>query len=382
MTRLAAPMRSTLLLAVVAIGTSMLAPRPVAAAPGYRVDRGELRRLLDQIVAAGAPGAAARVVDERGVTQAGSGVADQRTGRPMRPGLHYRVGSVTKAYVATVVLQLVAEGRLSLEDTVERWLPGTLPYGDQVTVRQLLNHSGGVPDYIVEPYALLYIDPHARSRSWAPEELIALVANRPPSFPPGTAWSYSNSGYVLAGMIVEAVTGNGLDEELRHRIVRPLRLRDTYLPVDDATMPPPYAGGYSLPPGQSDAPLLDFTAFNPSFAWAAGAVVSDMREVQRFFRALLRGRLLPPAMLAEMTTSVPTGQGFDYGLGVVVIETGSGRAFGHEGAIPGFVNFVLSTEDGRRQVALVMNAQFASPAMSAAFAQVLDALNARLFASP
>ena len=107
----------------------------------------------------------------------------------------------------------VAEGRLSLEDTVERWLPGILPYGDQVTVRQLLNHTSGVPDYVVEPFVRLYTDPQEQFRAWTPRELVALVADQPPEFPPGTAWSYSNTGYVRAGMIVEAASGDTLGQE-------------------------------------------------------------------------------------------------------------------------------------------------------------------------
>jgi D-alanyl-D-alanine carboxypeptidase len=143
------------------------------AAGSQRIDPGELQRLLDQIVAAGAPGAAARVRDGHRVTQAASGLADLHTGRPMRPGLTYRVGSLTKPFVATVVLQLVAEGRLALSDTVERWLPGILPYGDQVTIRQLLSHTSGVPDYTLEPLVRLYTFPldgfvPGGRESWSP----------------------------------------------------------------------------------------------------------------------------------------------------------------------------------------------------------------------
>jgi D-alanyl-D-alanine carboxypeptidase len=385
MTRPAARTLSTALVVAMAAGALLLAPARAAAgavgragtaAPASpRIDPGELRRLLQQVVVAGAPGAAARVRDEHGVTQAASGVADLRTGRPMRPELHYRVGSLTKPFVATVALQLVAEGRLSLRDTVERWLPGILPYGDQVTIRQLLNHTSGVPDYTLEPIMRLYTEPHGRFRAWTPRELVALVADQPPDFPPGTAWSYSNTGYVLAGMIVEAATGHRLGQELARRIFRPLGLRDTFFPVNRPTIPRPYARGYSLPLGQEQGPLLDFTVYNPSLAWAAGALVSDLGDLERFFRALLRGRLLPPRLLAAMTTPVPTGQpGFGYGLGLIVIETPAGRLLGHDGAIPGFLNIVLSTGDGRRQAGMMMNEEFATPAVSEAFSQAFMTL--------
>lgn len=365
--------------AALTVSMMIVAAGASAAAASSRIAAGELRQLLDRVVAAGAPGVAARVTDERGVTQAASGVADQQDGRSMRPTLHFRIGSVTKPYVATVVLQLVGEGRLSLDDTVERWLPGILPYGDQVTVRQLLNHTGGVPDYVIGPYVLLYTDPAARLRTYTPRELVALVADRPASFPAGTAWAYSNTGYVLAGMIVEAVTGGDLAEEVRRRIIRRLRLRDTVFPVDDPSIARPFMRGYGFPPGQQQGPLLEFTEYDPSMAWAAGAIVSDLREVQRFFRALLRGRLLPPHLLAEMTTAVPTGAGYGYGLGLVVFDTPTGRMIGHAGAIPGYRNTVMSSEDGRRQIGVMMSAEFASTAVSDAFAAAFTAIEAQLF---
>ena len=354
-------------------------PNTTATPTRQRIHPGELRRLLDQIVAAGAPGAAARVRDEHGVTAAASGVADLRTGRPMRPWLHYRVGSVTKPFVATVVLQLAAEGRLRLSDTVERWLPGILPYGGQVTIRQLLNHTSGVPDYTLEPLVRLYTFPHGRFRAWTPRELVALVADRPPDFPPGTGWSYSNTGYVLAGLIVKAAAGRTLDQELARRIFRPLGLRDTFFPVNRPTIPGPNPRGYSLPFNQETGPLLDFTVYNPSLAWGAGNLISDLGDLERFFRALLGGRLLPPRLLAAMTTPVDTGvPGYGYGLGLEMIETPSGRLIGHGGAIPGFLNIVLNTRDGRRQLAVMINEEFATPAVYQAFNQAWMAIAARL----
>jgi len=369
-----------LLLAPARAGATTESSNGSTVAPGSRrIDPGELQRLLDQIVAAGAPGAAARVKDERGAQQAASGVADLRSGRPMRPGLTYRAGSVTKPFVATVVLQLVAEDRLSLSDTVDRWLPGILPYGDQVTVRQLLNHTSGVPDYTLEPLVRLYTAPHGRFRAWTPRELVALIAGEPPLFPPGTAWSYSNTGYVLAGLIVEAVTGRRLGQELTRRIFRPLGLRDTFFPVNRPDIPGRNARGYSIDPfGREDGPLLDFTVYNPSLAWGAGNLTSDLGDLARFFRALLRGQLLPPRLLAEMTTPVPTGQGLGYGLGLAVIETPAGRLIGHDGAIPGFLNIVLSTEDGRRQLGIMMNEEFATPAVYEAFNQAFVAIATQL----
>jgi D-alanyl-D-alanine carboxypeptidase len=394
MTRQARRALSAWIVIAMAVGALLVAPAQagtatapsrhrmaVAAAP-QRIDPSELRRLLDQLVAAGAPGAAALVKEEHGVRQAASGLADLRTRQPMRPKLNYRVASVTKPFVATVMLQLVAESRLSLSDPVDGWLPGILPYGDQVSIRQLLNHTSGVPEYLLVPLLELYASRQGRFRSWTPRELVALVADQPPLFPPGTTYSYSNTNYVLAGLIVEAATGNKLGKELADRILRPLGLLDTFFPVNRPDIPGRNARGYSLPLGDQgpvlDGPLLDFTVYNPSLVWAAGNLVSDLDDLTRFFRALLGGRLLAPGLLAEMTTTVPIGQGAGYGLGLLVLQTPCGPLIGHDGGIPGFITIVLSTQDGRRQFGVMVNQFFTTPAVDQAYSQVVVEIAMRL----
>lgn len=345
-----------------------------------------LQRLLDSLVAAGAPGAAAWVQGEDGSLQAAGGVADISTGRPMEARLRFRAGSLTKSLVATVVLQLVAEGRLSLADTLEHWLPKILPYGDQVTIRQLLGHTSGVPQDWATIERTLYGSRQGRFRSWSPQALVALVAGRPPSFPPGTAWAYSNTGYILLGLLVETAGGATLAQELQRRIVEPLGLRSTYLPGDAREIPGPMSRGYSLPVGPRgevlDGPLLDFTAQNPSWAWAAGALVSDLEDLVGFFRALLGGRLLPPGLLAEMLSTVPVPPGsiplplYDrYGLGLLEMGTPAGRLVGQLGGIPGYLSMVLSTPDGRRQLGVMSNVLVAPDAMYEAFMRLFRELS-------
>src|SRR4051794_25686776 len=359
-------------------------PAAEAAASGHRALAGapspELQALLSQVVAAGAPGAIALVnnaaaaaverwpagAGRRGgrVVMAASGVADVRTGRPMRPGDRFRIASVTKPMVATVVLQLVGEGRLLLSDTVARWLPGLLPYGDRITVRELLEHRSGVPDYVATPLAALYAGD--RFRSWRPRELVALIAGQPPDFAPGSAWSYSNTGYILLGLIVERVTGQRLERELRRRIFGPLDMRATSAETDFPFLLGPHANGYSLPLDDQlnpiEGPLFDITVLNPSLAWAAGDVISNVEDLARFFSALLAGRLLPAALLAQMKTPFAVTPGAaGYGLGLIVAPSPCGPLFGHDGGIPGFTTFALNSEDGRHQFVLMFNAK-ASPA--------------------
>jgi D-alanyl-D-alanine carboxypeptidase len=213
--------RPLLLVAAVA---ALLAAPVATASPTHA----ELDRAVDRVVSAGAPGVIALVRDGHRTVRAVGGLADRRSRRPLRPGDRFRVGSNTKTFVATVVLQLAGEGRLALEDTVERWLPGLVPGGGAITVRQLLNHTSGLPDYAPEDDDSFIRQVLAdRRRKWTPQELVGIAMARPPLFAPGAAWGYSNTGYVLLGLIAEAASGRPLATELRRRIFAPLHLRGT-----------------------------------------------------------------------------------------------------------------------------------------------------------
>jgi len=353
----------------------------------------DVQGAADLLVRGGAPGAAAMVDDGSQVRRASSGLADLRTGRPMQPDLHFRAGSITKPFVATLVLQLVSEDACSLEDTVERWLPEFLSDGDRITIRQLLNHTAGVPQYTDIVWRELYASPQGRFRTWSPRELVALVADRPLDFAPGTGWSYSNTGYVLLGMIVEAATGSRLDRELARRIFGPLELRHTSLPVGIRELPSPASRGYSPPLGPElevvDGPFEDFTDQDPSSTWASGAAVSDLGDLTRFFRVLLTGRLVPPGLFTELLTTVdvpPTSVQLPlldrYGLGVVEVDTPLGPLVGHPGGIPGFLSMVLSTRDGQRQLGVMTNVGDRAPEpVVDAFIRAFIELGTRLLTS-
>ncbi|MDK1474922.1 serine hydrolase domain-containing protein [Streptomyces sp. 549] len=295
-----------------------------------------------------------------------AGVADLATGRERQPADHFRAGSITKTFVATVVLQLEAEGVLDLDDTVETWLPGLLDGnghdGRAVTVRHLLQHTSGLPDYTADPEVTRRLaagsaDHHLRTRT--PEQLIAVALSHPPVFAPGTGWSYSNTGYLVAGLIVEKATGRTWADQVRTRIVEPLGLTGTSLPGTRSTLPGPHPVGYAAPlSGDPDAPPRDVTRLNPSWAGAAGEIVSTASDLNRFYRALLRGRLLPERQQSAMFRSVPLNPAGTarYGLGVESWTLSCGTTvWGHAGGIHGSASRSLGTADGSHLLTYHLN---------------------------
>lgn len=313
------------------------------APPSYA----EVRNILQRLTTAdGAPGVLIEVRDAHGRTVLTSGVANLETRAPMAADSRFRIGSMAKMFVATVVLQLVGEHRVALDAPVEQYLPGVLRNGGQgVTVRQLLQHTGGLPDYLdylsVEQ---VLKDPFAHHD---PLELVNLALNRPQSFPPGMGWAYSNTDYLLAGLVIEKVTGRPYADAIEQRIIRPLGLRDTFVPGDEPSIPGNHPRGYHRMGGTDP---VDISEFNPSVAGAAGGMISSATNLNQFLAALLNGRLLGRPELQAMMTTRPTGNSFDdaYGLGLqsTPLPCG-GRYWGHDGGIPGFQTMGVTTTDGR-----------------------------------
>lgn len=313
--------------------------------------RPDLKQALNSFVRAGAPGIVALVKDSRGTWRGASGLANLRTKAAMRPGVHFRIASVTKTFTATVVLQLVGEGRLRLDDPVERWLPGVVPNGPNITLRQLLRHTSGILDFD---------DPQGRL---GPRDVIAGPLSQPPLFAPDTAWSYSSTNYILLELIVESATGSTFDEQLRRRILTPLRLRNTTFERNptDVAMTRPYAHGYDL---VSSSRPLDVTAFKGH--WASGGIVSTVDDLAQFYSALLGGRLLRKNLLGQMLATVPTanapndpnggwGPNIRFGLGIRAVRMTCGMAWGHWGGLPGYHTSVLTTKNGSRQAIFAIN---------------------------
>jgi D-alanyl-D-alanine carboxypeptidase len=250
-----------------------------------------------------------------------------------------------------VVLQLVADGKIALDAPVERYLPGLLRGdgidGRQITVHQLLQQTTGLPNYTnflqngILPFVHSYLEPRA---------LLDKALAQKASFAPGTQWEYSNTNYLVAGLIVEQVTARPIGEEIERRIVRPLHLRHTYFPkVGEQRLRGPHPHGYHH--DDPSQPLQDVTTQDPSFGWAAGQMVSTPSELNRFFVALLSGRLLAPEQLRAMQTTVPApsmGPGAAYGLGLVSIPLScGGLSWGHGGDITGFSTVNAATAAGR-----------------------------------
>jgi D-alanyl-D-alanine carboxypeptidase len=351
--RLAAPAAAiAVVLCVLAAGA-----RPAAAGARARTPaQSAFRAAIQQLVRDGEPGAIGFTRNGSQVTVAASGLADVAAGTPMTRGDRVRVGSLTKTFVATVVLQLVGGHLLSPGDTVARWLPGVLPDGATVTIQQLLQHTSGVYDYTSDPgfQQALAADP---TRVWRPAELARIAAAHPPVFPAGTSFAYSNTDYVLLGMIISAATGRSVGQELQARIFRPLGLRDTSFPYADPHLGEPYARGYLLNQPGAAGPV-DATVISPSAAGAAGAIVSTAADLARFYTALLTGKLLPATQLREMltTTPIPMGSGAGYGLGIMSLPLPCGTAWGHQGDFPGYFNNAFTTTDGSRQAVVLVNA--------------------------
>ncbi|WP_187437845.1 serine hydrolase domain-containing protein [Actinomadura decatromicini] len=349
-------MARTLATSAVIAGTALavaLVPATSANAGGGggHPDR-KVQQAADRLVADGAPGVIVMTRRSGRVAHVTSGVSDKATGAPMDHRLLFRIASVTKTFTSTVVLQLAAEGRLSLDDTVEKWLPGVVDAngndGSRITVRQLLAQTSGLNEYVRDPR--ITGDP---GRVWQPAELVAIALEKPPVHDPGKGWNYANTNYTLAGMIIEKVTGRPVGTEFQRRLFTPLRLRHTSYPGGSTAFPGPYVHGYYHDYGDVS------TLVNPSSGGTAGALISTVDDVAKFHRALFTGRLLPAAQMREMRTVRPVnddGVIEDYGLGVARIKFSCGYGWGHDGGFPGYRTWTYTSADGRRQAIITYNA--------------------------
>jgi D-alanyl-D-alanine carboxypeptidase len=342
-------MRTIKFVAGLALLLGLLTASASAAPP--RAADARLQLALDRLVATGAPGALVYYRDGEHTTTLASGSADLKSKGPIHPTDRFRIGSVTKGMTAVVVLQLAGERKLSLDDTVEHWLPGVLPNGRALTLRRLLNMSAGLYDYVNEDPRIANEMNTGSVRPRTPRQLIALMAGHKPHFAPGKGWSYCNTCYVLLGMIAEKASGHSIGSELRRRVFVPAGLHHTTFEATPR-IAGPHAHGYERVGGK----LVDVSVFEQSWAWTAGAVVSTTDDVARYYRALLGGKLLRADLVRSALTPFPVTFPFGpgviqgYGFGIFELKTPCGTVWGHEGSTPGYRTWALNSKNGKRQV--------------------------------
>ncbi|RKR92113.1 D-alanyl-D-alanine carboxypeptidase [Micromonospora pisi] len=330
-----------------------------------------LQHGLDDLHDLGVSGTQGLVRDGGRVTVAGSGVADLDTGAPTPVDGYFRIGSTTKTFVSVVLLQLVGEGRIELDDPIERWLPGVINGngndGRRVTVRQILQHTSGLYDATNDLAALKSADEFLAHRfdHYTEAQLVAIAMRHSPLFAAGTHWSYSNTNYLVAGMLIKRVTGHLWYTEVRSRILMPLHLTRTFYPGDRPTLPQPHAEGYrQFAPG---GPLVDTTVFNPTVTASAGGLVSTTTDLARFWQAVGRGELLRPGQTAELQQTVLADgfqgirPGIRYGLGIMWIPNRCGGSWAHVGSMPGMSTLAAVTPDGHRSTVLYLATELADP---------------------
>ncbi|MGW2231424.1 serine hydrolase domain-containing protein [Streptomyces formicae] len=367
--------------AVVGIAAAALAAGAIAGparaasdtrsgAAGHRATQ----RAMDAAVKAGVPGITAQVRDRHGVWRASSGVGDLKSGAPRGKNDKFRVGSITKTFVATVLLQMEAEGRLSLDDTVEDHLPGLVRGngndGGKIKIRQLLGHTSGLFDYLAdEEYFTTYLrgDGYLKHRydTLPPEKHVKVALAHKPNFEPGAKFAYSNTNYILAGLIVEKVGGRTYEAEVRDRIIKPLGLKNTTNPGNSVHLPRPSSRGYAKLFDAAPDRVDDITDLNGSQGWADGDVISTAGDLTRFYGALLGGKVLPPKQLKAMKTmSVPGDPDATYGLGLQRFETSCGTTlWGHGGGMVGWLSMAVTTEDGRHRLSFNLNGDWDASSM-------------------
>jgi len=345
-----------------------------SAAAGGAPDK-KLQRQLNAIVNAkgGPPGIGLLI--SRGRQQeflaAGTAGGDLRPA----PSLHFRIASVSKGFNAYLAAKLVGFG-LPFETTLGQWIPGILPAGEAVTMRQLLQHTSGLPDYIRAPAFVeqFIADP---SRYFSPTDLTAFVRDQPLEFLPGSRYHYSDTDNIAAALIEEMATGLPYEDLLGKFVLGPLKMRDTSLPLT-AKMPRPFMHGYEVEPGKKPEDVSEL--INPAGAWASGGIVSTPLDLSAFVRSYVRTMLLKTKGLEgrfRPGSSSPPGPGKNSaGLGIFRYRTGCGRVYGHTGSFPGYRVFIAASADGKRSVVFVANAQIVPGSGSQKVAKAITKLQA------
>jgi D-alanyl-D-alanine carboxypeptidase len=315
---------------------------------------GETVRRLDVAInqamrTASIPGAIVGVWAPQGQYVRAAGIADKATGAPMHTNFYSRIGSVTKTFTVTAVLQLVDEGKLGLDDPIAKYIDG-VPSGDQITLRQLADMRSGLCSYSATDTfrQALFADPH---RIFSPRELLGYAFARSAIFPPGQGFDYSNTNAILLGLVVEKVSGQSLPRYIRGHILDALGMSHTSFPTT-ASFPQPHAQGYTR--HTANAAETAATDWNPSWAWSAGAMISTLDDLRVWARAVVSGTLLSPALQQQRLptadqTSAPMQ--FGYGLGLLNIA----GWIGHNGTVPGYQTIAVYLPEKQLTLVILTN---------------------------
>ena len=308
----------------------------------------DLKASIQKLVDAGYPGALAVKTDKDGNTVgATAGKGNLATGEAPPLDGEVRIGSNTKTFVAVLVMKMVEEGKVKLDEPIETYLPGIVKGqgvdGKKITVRQLLQHTSGLPEFSSELPDFFAI----RNDYVSPRDILDMALTRPAQFAPGAKFTYTNTNYIVLGLLAERVGKRPIAEQIEVKIVKPLGLKHTYMPgPGEKTLRGKHPRGYhnrNNKPGK----LEDITDLNPSMAWTAGAMVSTPSELNKFAQSIHDGTLLRQASVAEMKKGVSAPEvGGEYGLGIYSQKLSCGVAWGHTGGIPGYATSVLVGPNG------------------------------------
>ncbi|RZS31129.1 D-alanyl-D-alanine carboxypeptidase [Herbihabitans rhizosphaerae] len=348
-------------LATALVAAALVAPSALAKGAGTVEDHARTTQALERLTGEqGLLGAAVVAGDKDSAWNLSRGTGRLGVNQPIQPTDRVRIASNTKTFVAAVVLQLVSERTVELDAPIERYLPGRVQGngydGNRISVRQLLQHTSGIADFFGN-YQGGPLNPLNMLRQHKQEDLVRAALRTKPRFEPGTSFEYVNTNYVLAGLLIEKVTGRDVGDEIDARIVRPLGLDETTLPKPgDREIAGAHARGYLGGPLGPVAGYIDVTPFEPSYGRAAGAMVSSLDDMATFAQALADGKVIGKAELAEMRKPAPKDTPYGLGLYGMNLSCG-GQAFGHNGLIPGYHTLMMATDDGRH-ASVVINGGF------------------------
>ncbi|MER7949553.1 serine hydrolase domain-containing protein [Streptomyces sp. NPDC096079] len=306
------------------------------------------RAVQDVMKEAGVPGVTVGLsAPGKGTYIRSFGVADKATGQSMDPGLYMRIGSETKTFTVTALLELVDQGKVKVDDPISKYVDG-VPNGDKITLGNLASMRSGLFNYSADEdfYKALTSDPY---RPFTPQELLDYSFKHPIQFQPGAEFQYCNTNLILLGLVVEKVSGTPLNEFIQKNVIEPAGLRHTVFPTN-AAFPSPHAHGYTVQ--TASGKLEDSTDWNPSWGWAAGAMISDLQDLRTWARVVATGTLLTPQTQAERLKTFPTGlAGAGYGLGIFNVQ----GWIGHNGSLPGYESLTIYLPEAQATLVVVLN---------------------------